>query len=247
MQIRALSLDLFDTLVDLETGGGAAMQSALRSLHAALAEYVDLDFEAFLRELRALDGDARKSGVAEDVEIPTEKRFERLVEHFGVDRPDLPEILTGIHMGVIRSSVRVPDHHAEVLRALRERARIGLCSNFTHAPTVYRILDEADLRTPLDAIAISVEVGFRKPRREMFERVLAGLSTEARHTLHVGDNLGSDVGGAAAVGMRTAWITRQVEDPEGLLAQHQGPRPDFVLADLRELVALVDGPGERAD
>jgi putative hydrolase of the HAD superfamily len=81
----------------------------------------------------------------------------------------------------------------------------------------------------------------------MFERVLAGLSTEAQYALHVGDNLDSDVGGAAAFGMRTAWITRQVEDPEGVLAQHQGPRPDFVVADLRELVALVDGPGGRAD
>jgi putative hydrolase of the HAD superfamily len=247
MEIRAVSLDLFDTLIDLETGGGAAMQSALRLLHAALAEHVDLDFDAFLGELRALDRVSREDTVAQDVEIATEKRFERLVEHFGVDRPELPEILTGIHMGVIRSCVKVPEHHAAVLRALRKRARIGLCSNFTHAATVYRILDEADFGAPFDAIAISVEVGFRKPRREIFERVLAGLSTDARHTLHVGDNLRSDVTGAAAFGMRTAWITRRVEDPEGLLAQHEGPRPDFVVADLRELLELVEEPGPVPD
>jgi putative hydrolase of the HAD superfamily len=245
MEIRAVSLDLFDTLVDLETGGGAAMQSALHSLHAALAEHLDLDLDAFLGELRALERESRERVVDQDVEVPTEKRFEQLVEHFGLDQPDLPEILTGIHMGVIRSCVKVPEHHAGVLRALRKRARVGLCSNFTHAATVYGILDEADFRTHLDAIAISVEVGFRKPRREIFERVLAGLSTQARHTLHVGDNLRSDVAGAAAFGMKTAWITRRVEDPEGLLAQHQGPQPDFVVADLRDLVELVEqaGPG----
>ena len=60
MEIRAVSLDLFDTLVDLETGGGAAMQSALRSLHATLAEHLDLDFDAFLEELRAGDGARRQ-------------------------------------------------------------------------------------------------------------------------------------------------------------------------------------------
>jgi hypothetical protein len=42
--------------------------------------------------------------------------------------------------------------------------------------------------------------------------------------------------------MRTAWITRRVADPDAALAGFEGPRPDFVLADLRELLPLVAGP-----
>jgi FMN phosphatase YigB (HAD superfamily) len=242
MSIRALSLDLFDTLVDLRFDAGAAVRSSAHSLHAAVAAYRDLDFEAFAEALRADDRGWRETHYAEGLEVATEERFAGLLERLGIDHPGLAEELTGIHMGVIRSCVVVPEHHAGLLRELRERVRIGLCSNFSHAPTAHRILEEAGLRGRLDAVAISVDVGVRKPRREIFEAVLSGLRAPPEDTLHVGDNLLADVAGAAAFGMRTAWITRRVADPDAALAGFEGPRPDFVLADLRELLPLVAGP-----
>jgi FMN phosphatase YigB (HAD superfamily) len=244
MPIRALSLDLFDTVVDLRFDAGIAARSSARSLHAAVRPHRELAFEAFIEILGRVDREWRETRYADGYEVSTEERFTRLTERLGIDRPGLPEALTEIHMGVIRSCVVVPAHHAELLDALRERVRIGLCSNFTHAPTAYRILDEADLRTRFDAVAISVEVGVRKPRREIFDAVLAGLKAAPEETLHVGDNLRADVAGAAALGMPTAWLTRRVPDPEAALAAYDGPRPDFAVADLRELLPLVGAPHE---
>jgi FMN phosphatase YigB (HAD superfamily) len=240
--IRALSLDLFDTLVDLHLGSGAAVRSSARSLHAAVAAHRNLAFETFVEALHAVDRDWCATRYAEGLEVATEDRFARLAERLGIDRPDLAAILTGIHMEVIRSCVVVPEHHVGLLRELRERVRIGLCSNFSHAPTAHRILAETELLAPFDSIAISVEVGVRKPRREIFDAVLAGLAAAPGETLHVGDSLHADVAGAAALGMRTAWITRRVGDPESALAGFEGPRPDFVVADLSELLPLVDTP-----
>ncbi len=242
MAIRAVSLDLFDTLVDLRFDAGAAAWTSAHSLHAAVAAHRDLDFEAFAEALRAVDRDWRETRYAEGLELATEERFACLLERLGIDHPDLAEELTGIHMGVIRSCVVVPEHHVGLLRELRQRVRIGLCSNFSHAPTAHRILEEAGLRGRLDAVAISVDGGVRKPRREIFEAVLAGLRAAPEDTLHVGDNLHADIAGAASFGMRTAWITRRVADPDAALAGFEGPRPDFVLADLRELLPLVGGP-----
>jgi FMN phosphatase YigB (HAD superfamily) len=48
----------------------------------------------------------------------------------------------------------------------------------------------------------------------------------------VGDNLAADVAGAAALGIRTVWITRRVADPAAALAKHTGARPDHQIADL---------------
>ncbi len=242
MAIRAVSFDLFDTLVDLRFDAGAAAWTSTHSLHAAVAAHRDLDFEAFAEALRAVDRDGRETRYAEGLELATEERFACLLERLGIDHPDLAEELTRIHMGVIRSCVVVPEHHVGLLRELRECVRIGLCSNFSHAPTAHRILEEAGLRGRLDAVAISVDVGVRKPRREIFEAVLSGLRAAPEDTLHVGDNLHADVAGAASFGMRTAWITRRVADPDAALAGFEGPRPDFVLADLRELLPLVAGP-----
>ena len=58
---------------------------------------------------------------------------------------------------------------------------------------------------------------------------------EPDETLHVGDNLKADVTGAAAAGLRTAWITRRIADPDLSLEAHEGPAPDLILHDLSEL------------
>jgi putative hydrolase of the HAD superfamily len=240
MAIRAVSFDLFDTLVDLGPGVGEAIRRSTLALHEAVRAHVEITFDAFREEIRAVDRELREPRSAEGLELPTEERFARLTERIGIEDAGLPARLTEIHMGMIRGQVRVLPHHGEVLRALAGRARLGLCSNFTHAPTAHRILEEADLRAPLDAVVISVEVGIRKPRREIFEALISALSAKPEETLHVGDSLGADVAGAAALGLGTVWITRQVEDPEGALSEHGGPRPDFIVSDLRDLAAVLE-------
>jgi len=91
-----------------------------------------------------------------------------------------------------------------------------------------------------DAVLVSDAFGLRKPRREIFEAVLEQLGVPPGETLHVGDSLRADVGGARAAGLRTAWITRRIADPEKALREHQGPLPDHALADLAELPALLE-------
>ena len=105
--------------------------------------------------------------------------------------------------------------------------------------TALSILEESGLAGHFDAIAISDEVGFRKPRGEIFEAVVTSFGFAPNEILHVGDKLRADVAGAAAVGMRTVWLTRRVKDPERELADFDGPRPDFALEDLRDLPVLV--------
>ena len=242
MPIRAISFDLFDTLIDAPVGS-ASIRSSTEALHAAVAKHCDLALDTFIEALRAVDSEFWRARTARGFEVATEERFARLIERLKIDRPDLPMTLTDIHMGVIRSCIRVPGHHVDVLRRLADRVPLGLCSNFSHSPTAHELLEEADLRVHLDPVAISVDVGLRKPRREMFDAVLEGLGATADETLHVGDSLRADVGGAAERGMLTAWITRCIPEPDAALAAFEGPRPNFVIADLRELIPLVSRPG----
>jgi HAD superfamily hydrolase (TIGR01509 family) len=142
-------------------------------------------------------------------------------------------------MGMIASIAATPPHHPALLAALRERYRIGLCSNFSWAPTARAILDAAELGASFDAVVISHEHGMRKPHREIFAATLDALGVAPAEVAHVGDNLAADVGGASALGIRTVWITRRVADPAAALAKHTGPRPDHVIADLAELEPLL--------
>jgi putative hydrolase of the HAD superfamily len=101
------------------------------------------------------------------------------------------------------------------------------------------ILEAAGLHGHLEAVVVSDVVGFRKPRSEIFEAVLRELDVAPEEMLHVGDNLHADIAGAYALGIRTAWVTRRVDDPEQRLQDHAGPPPDVTIRDLAEIPALL--------
>lgn len=246
MPIRAVVFDLFDTLVDLDfeslpraESGGRPLPPSVPALHEATRARHAISLDDFAEALAAVDVGFRESHYALDREVPTELRFETLARRLGVADPELPELLTSVHMGVFRQQVSVPAHHAKVLAELASLRAIGLCSNFSHSKTALRILEEAGLARHLGAVVISDAVGLRKPRPEIFEAVLARLGVAPEQALHVGDSLRADVVGAAGLGIKTAWLTRRVKDPHAALEAHEGPAPDFTIRDLAELPALL--------
>ncbi|HEY5658115.1 MAG TPA: HAD family hydrolase [Myxococcota bacterium] len=242
MAIRAVVFDLFDTLVDLlqenlpvEQHHGAPLPASVYALHAAAARRCAVSFDAFTRAM--VDGSRRfaETHFALGREVPTLLRFQDLTQRLGLDAAELPGVLTEVHMRVLRGQVSLLPHHVEVLDVVRRRARLGLCSNFSHSETALDVLEASGLRPHLEVVVISDAFGLRKPRPEIFEEVLARLCVAPEEAVHVGDNLRADVGGAAALGIRTVWLTRRVDDPEGALREYDGAPPDLVLADLAEL------------
>jgi putative hydrolase of the HAD superfamily len=247
MAIRAVVFDLFDTLVDLSMHGlprveigGRSVPSTAGVLHEAIANHSEIDFEDFIAALTEVDRAFRETRHARGLELPTLERFEAVVDRLGIDAPELPGVLTEIHMGMIRKQVSVPENHEQVLDDLSRRVRLGLCSNFSHSAMALGLLDDFGFRAHLDALVISDAIGIRKPRAEIFEAVLAELGVAPEETLHVGDSLSADIGGAAPLGIRTAWITRRIADREAALRGHEGPSPDCVIADLSEIEGLLD-------
>jgi HAD superfamily hydrolase (TIGR01509 family) len=253
MTIRALVFDLFDTLVDLHTEtipraeiAGRTVPRTLLDMHARVREHLDVEPLDFLERMRDVDRELRETRYAQGLEVPTDLRFGLLMERLGLAEPELTRALVEMHMGGLRAQVRAVAHHAGLLASLRRQARVGLCSNFSHSPTALRVLAESGLDAHLDAVVISDEVGIRKPRPEIFRAVLEALDVAPEETLHVGDSLDADVRGAAAVGIRTVWITRRVRDPEAVLARFEGPAPDWQIADLAELPKIVAGAAPAA-
>jgi HAD superfamily hydrolase (TIGR01493 family) len=245
--IRAVSLDLFDTLVDMHMDrlprveiAGRSTPSTYGLLHQASVQWHGLEFERFAAELGALDRELRALYYREDRELPTLERFLAFGRKIGATERAMAETLTRTHMGAVSAHVTHVDHHPELLGRLRRRVRLAVCSNFSHSETARSVLERAQLLGHFDPVVISEDVGIRKPRAEIFEAVLAGLRLAPGEVLHVGDSLSADVAGASARGLRTAWLTRRVPDAESALREYDGPRPDHVIADLAELEPLLE-------
>ena len=246
VRVRAVSLDLFDTLVDIHMDrlplveiGGRRIPSTYGLLHAASVHWHGLDFESFAAELGRVDRELRDRLQKQHVEVPTLERFGELARRLGCGGDPMAHALTETHMAELRKHVSFQPHHAELIARLHRRSRLAVCSNFSHTDTGRAVLAEAGLLEHFDAVVISMDLRIRKPRPEIFRAALESLGSAPEETLHVGDRLDADVAGAAALGMRTVWLTRRVPDPAADLAAHAGPRPAHVIADLSELEALL--------
>ena len=111
-----------------------------------------------------------------------------------------------------------------LLEALRARGlRLALVSNAFDPPELARVeLGRLGVLERLDAVVFAPEVGVRKPDAAIFERALELLGgVEPARTLMVGDRLREDVGGAAALGMRTCQALWFAADES-----QAGPEPD---------------------
>jgi putative hydrolase of the HAD superfamily len=243
--VRALSFDLFDTLVDLHMDrlpvveiAGRRVPSTYGLLHAASLQWHALDFERFAAELGAVDRELRGARKAENRELPTLERFRELARRIDVREDAMAHALTERHMAEVARQVVYLAHHAPLLERLHGRAKLAVCSNFSHADTARAILERGGMLAHFDAVVISEEIGLCKPRSEIFAAVADRLGVAPDEIAHVGDSLEADVAGAAAVGQQTVWLTRRVADPEAALATYSGVKPAHRIADLRELEGL---------
>ena len=91
------------------------------------------------------------------------------------------------------------------------------------------------MRDLFAAIEVSDEVGWRKPRADIFQEALRRTGAEPRQTLFVGDRADIDVVGAHGVGMDAAWINPDRDPlPPGI------PPPLYEIRDLAEIEPIVD-------
>lgn len=93
-----------------------------------------------------------------------------------------------------------------MLARLGARYPLAVVSNGT-GRAQRRKLDKLALGTQFDPVLISEEVGFKKPAREIFDRLLDAWRVPPETILFVGDHPEADVLAARAVGMTPVWIS----------------------------------------
>ena len=83
---------------------------------------------------------------------------------------------------------------------------LSVVSNTHDAALVPRLLRELQLDTYFDRVFTSIELGWRKPHRQIFRMVLDAHGIAAQDAVFVGDNWDADIRGPQAVGMRACYV-----------------------------------------
>ncbi len=146
--------------------------------------------------------------------------------------PEAMQLLEAIYIsGPEGGKVAYSDAVETLLELKRRGFLLGMATNRSFGGERFRAdLRETGLDVGWDASAVSVEVGFIKPHRGLFEAALEALGTTAEETMMVGNSLAEDIAGAQALGMLAAW-KRSKPDAENVI-------PDYVFDEVSELLDI---------
>jgi FMN phosphatase YigB (HAD superfamily) len=200
--IRAVFFDWGNTLVAWEFDPELFVEGHVRGLAAygAGAPPQPLFTDAYSRQLLPV-----LVGQRED-EVDYTSEIAALLSSVGADADaDATSRFVVAENRVWRPTHRIEPAVLELIDELRARRLVvGLISNAFDPPALMReLFGEIGLLDRLDAIALSAEVGKRKPHRLIFESALAQAGVGPGDALMVGDRLREDVAGAQTLGMGT--------------------------------------------
>lgn len=246
----AVLFDLFDTVVHFNremlplarVNGAEVRSSTPPTFEVVQRTYGHVPFEQFHQAFVEAFREAERIRNSTYREVTALERFAMTFRTLGLpwDREAQAVAAAGldVHMRTLASTVDCPAAYQATLEWTRARYRIALISNFDHAPTARLILDRHGITASFEAVVISADLGWRKPKAEVFHRALDPMGIAPARALFVGDNADIDVGGAKGVGMDAVWINRDGGPyPDGL------PAPDYTVTALPEIQGILElGP-----
>jgi len=242
----AVLFDLFDTVVHFNrerlplvcVNGAEVRSSTPPTFEVVRRAYGHVPFEQFHQAFVGAFREAERIRNDTHREVTALERFAMAFRTLDLpwDREAQAVAAAGleVHMRTLASTVECPPEYRAALEWTRARYRVALVSNFDHGPTARLILDQHGIAGYFEQVVVSADLGWRKPRPEVFHRALGPMGVAPAQAVFVGDNADIDVGGAKGAGMGAIWINRDGETyPEGL------PAPDHTVATLPEICTVL--------
>ncbi len=228
----AVVFDLFGTLVP--EFSREEFYDAVR----AMAVVLDADLTAFEA---AWNGSAlaRQTGVFATVE----ENVRAICSSLGAHPSDTQvELALDVRRELYRARFIPRVGAVETLAELKARRYpIGLISMCApDAPAMWRA---SPLAPFVDVEVFSSEVGLRKPDPAIYRLAADGLRVAPDSCVYCGDGAYGELGGAQAVGMTAYLIADPSVDPQASLTPEREDWEGARVGDLRELLALLPGPG----
>jgi HAD superfamily hydrolase (TIGR01662 family) len=235
--IRAVLVDLGDTLVHLNRPWDEVFLDNLESLYAFMKESgLSLDFQEFARIFTREFERASAISQLYKVEVPMKdivSRVLRKIRFRDVSGTLVQGAIEEFYRPEVDAWQLFPDA-VETLTALREMGlKMGLVSNSKSDWAVRAILEKHDLSKLFEVIVTSAKLRMRKPRLDIFTRALVALDAKPCETVLVGDSLQADIIGARSAGIRSIHVRRGTADHSRFVT------PDVAVTSLSEALAQI--------
>lgn len=115
--------------------------------------------------------------------------------------------------------------------------KLHLCSNGFHE-VQYKKLKSCGLAEFFDNIILSEHAGANKPSPRFFDYAFSETGAQKSQTIMIGDNITTDIGGAAAYGLDTIFFNRR-KDPTDTHSISASLQPTFTVFSLKEIESIL--------
>jgi putative hydrolase of the HAD superfamily len=231
--VQAVFFDLDGTLIDDDT---AYRRALLRAAEEASDLNPGLDAGLLVKAYDDLATAMPPTGL-ENVDGRRRFLWRKTFASFGLNDASLVNQTTNRYSTYrLEYGNAYPDAE-QVLEGLLGRVRLAVITNGPDAGQRKKLAFN-DIDHYFQLIAVSGDVGLAKPDARIFEHALQGLGVPAEATWHVGDGLETDIAGAKAAGLTAVWLNR-----DGRRRAKDAVAPDYEIASLTELPALIDLSG----
>lgn len=240
---KTITFDFHNTLIECDEW----FQIEIRTLVSDVLRYWNDLGEIEIPEslFAAADAEYRRLRLAihgHGHELPADRAVRTILERIGFVLPwDAIDIaLDAIMRQAFQQAHPVAGATTVVSELADAGVQLGVVSSAVHHDFLLWSLERFQMADAFDQIVTSASCGFYKSRPEIYWSALADLGANANTSLHVGDSLRFDVGGASRAGMRTAWYQRPNtrETPSAELA------PDLIVTSMQRaspaLLGLLD-------
>jgi putative hydrolase of the HAD superfamily len=244
--IKAISFDLWDTMIEDESDEPKRAAQGLRSkrderrhlVFEAVSRHGEITADTVETAYNVADAAFSKAWKEHHVTWTVRERLHVLLGGLGRHLPgDAFDALVRAHE-VMEIDV-APDAVAgigDALAALAGRYRLCVVSDAIVSPgrVLRELLDHHGLLKHFEAFAFSDELGCSKPDARMFHAVAEQLGVDLAEMVHVGDRDHNDVKGPQALGMKAVLFTaiRDVDE--------KTTSADAVCRDHADLPAIID-------
>jgi putative hydrolase of the HAD superfamily len=147
-----------------------------------------------------------------DYEVTDLKIFRDIFDVLGLDIQYIPQAIH-VFFDFFQQESKVYEDTIDTLKGLKERnIRVGILTDVPYGMNKNLVLrDIESFKEYVDVMITSVDVGYRKPRIEGFNRLAQELKTVNNKMFYVGNEL-KDITGANRAGMRSILINRTEEN-----------------------------------
>jgi HAD superfamily hydrolase (TIGR01549 family) len=126
----------------------------------------------------------------------------------------------------------------KLIKQAHQQYKVGLISNFTYAPVIYKSLRHLHLNDYFHAVVVSEEHGWRKPSPHIFQDALNKLQVQAHEAAFIGDSPIEDIKGAKDAGLKTIFVASQFNTLKNLAESKQ--QPNYTAKNLKLITEKLD-------